>query len=97
MHMKGGTNYIHGSSFGDFFYNNARGPSRDNSCKMCAIEYRLGRHQLMHLTLHLGLTHTRGGLKGWGVVGRSFWAHSLWYALGVGWHFVATALTVCGA
>ena len=97
MHMKGGTNYIHGSSFGDFSAIMLGGPSGDNSCKKCAIEYRLDRHQLMCLTLCLGSTHTWGGLKGGGVVGRSFWAHSLWYSFAVGWHFADTALMVWGA
>ena len=69
----------------------------DSSCKKCAIEYKPGRHQLMCLTLRLGLTHTRGGLKGGGVVGHSFWAHSLRYSLTVGRHFVGAALRVEGA
>ena len=77
MHMKGGTNYIHGSSFGDFFCNNAWGTLRRQLMQNYVIEYKLCRHQLMHLTLFLGFTHTWGGLKGGGVVGHSFWAHCL--------------------
>ena len=73
------------------------GPSGDRSCKKCAMEYNLGRHQLMRLTMRLGLTHTRVGLKGGGVVGRSFWAHSLRYLLAMGWHFASTALAIGGA
>ena len=41
------------------------GPSTDSSCRKCAIEYKPGKHQLMRLTLRLGLTHT-GKLKGRG-------------------------------
>ena len=40
------------------------GPSRDTSCRNCAIEYKPGKHQLMHLTLHLGFTLTQKRLKG---------------------------------
>ena len=73
------------------------GPLGDSSCKKCAIEYKPGKHQLMCLNLHLGLTHTRGGLKGGGVVGRSFWAHCLQYFLAVGRHSLGTTLIAWGA
>ena len=72
------------------------GPSRDSSCRKCAIEYKTGRHKLMCLTLRLGL-HIQGGLKGGGVAGRSFQAHSLQYSLVIGQNFEATTLMICGA
>ena len=51
----------------------------------------------MRLALFLGLTLTRVGLKGAGVVGYSFWAHSLWYFLAVGQRFAGTSLAFGGA
>ena len=61
------------------------------------MEYNLGKHQLIRLTLHLGFTLTRGGLKRGGVVGRSFWAHCLQYSRAVGQHSLDPALIARGA
>ena len=51
----------------------------------------------MRLTLRLGLTLTRVGLKGGGVVGHNFLADSKRYSLALGWHFVSAALATGGA
>ena len=51
----------------------------------------------MRLTLRLGLTLTRVDLKGGGVVGRNFRAHSWRYSLAVGRHFASAALATGGA
>ena len=51
----------------------------------------------MRLTLRLGLTLTRAGLKGGGVVGRNFLAHSERYSLALGRHLASAALATGGA
>ena len=46
----------------------------------------------MRLTLRFGFTLTRVGLKGGGVVGRNFLAHSERYSLALGRHLASVAL-----
>ena len=61
------------------------------------MEYNPGKHQLIHLTLHLGFTLTQGCLKGGGAVGHNFWAHCLRYSRAVRWHLSDTTLIAQGA